>query len=257
MNADEVRRKTQELWGGLVADGDFGRKTAERFQELKNAPADSSWPPVAAKPFAGLTDALRAEYAHLWATMTLRWEDDHEDEMGLEAIYQGLRREYQVTVAAVLQNRGTYEEVTRAAGGSIPWWFVALIHNMECSLSFKKHLHNGDPLTARTRLVPAGRPASGSPPFTFLESAVDALTMPGKAYHLETDWTIPAVLFKLEGFNGFGYRKFHPSVKSPYLWSGSNHYTRGKYVADGVWSDKAVSKQLGSAVLLRALVDRS
>jgi lysozyme family protein len=57
--------------------------------------------------------------------------------------------------------------------------------------------------------------------------------MEGKAYHLGNDWSTPAVLHRLEGFNGYGYRKFHPNVPSPYLWSGSNHYTRGKYIADG------------------------
>lgn len=49
---------------------------------------------------------------------------------------------------------------------------------------------------------------------------------------------------------------YHSHVFSPYLWAGSNHYISGKYVADGTWSDTAVSKQIGAVVFLRRLVER-
>ena len=62
---------------------------------------------------------------------------------------------------------------------------------------------------------------------------------------------------KLEGYNGFGYRTHHPDVPSPYFWSFSTHYGRGKYVADGKWSATAVSAQCGVAVLLRRLAEKS
>ena len=55
--------------------------------------------------------------------------------------------------------------------------------------------------------------------------------------------------------NGFGYRRFHSGVLSPYLWSYSNHYTSGKYVADGTFDPDAVSKQCGSAVILRRMAE--
>jgi hypothetical protein len=42
---------------------------------------------------------------------------------------------------------------------------------------------------------------------------------------------------------------------TPYLRSFSNHYLSGKYVADGTWSDTAVSKQCGAAVLLRQMAE--
>ena len=58
----------------------------------------------------------------------------------------------------------------------IPWQFIAIIHSLECGCDFKLHLHNGDPLTARTVQVPAGRPVAGNPPFTWEASAeVDIL----------------------------------------------------------------------------------
>jgi lysozyme family protein len=135
----------------------------------------------------------------------------------------------------------------------IPWQLIGVIHCMEASLNFGTHLHNGDPLTARTRQVPKGRPKDGSPPFTWEASAEDALRLAG--LDRWRDWSAPGILYRLEAYNGFGYRTRHPEVFSPYLWSWSNHYTRGKYVADGTWSPTAISKQCGAAVLLRRLAE--
>ena len=50
---------------------------------------------------------------------------------------------------------------------------------------------------------------------------------------------------------GFGYRS--RDVATPYLWSYSQHYTKGRFVADHVFNPNAVSKQAGAAVLLKAL----
>ncbi|MBU4054753.1 MAG: hypothetical protein KKA41_10335, partial [Proteobacteria bacterium] len=35
-----------------------------------------------------------------------------------------------------------------------------------------------------------------------------------------------------------------------------NHYKSGKYVADGTWSDAAVSRQCGAAVLMRRMAEK-
>ncbi len=140
------------------------------------------------------------------------------------------------------------------AGSRIPWYFIACVHYLECSFSFKKHLHNGDPLTGYTVQVPAGRPKVGHPPpFTFEESAVDALKLMG--FDKVTSWKLPFILRKLEAYNGFGYFKFH-HMNSPYLWSYSNHYTKGKYVKDGKFDKDAVSAQTGSAVILKRMEER-
>jgi len=149
-------------------------------------------------------------------------------------------------------NQHRYQEVSDAMGGLMPWYFIACIHNMECSLNFNKHLHNGDLLFQRTVLVPAGRPIA--PPknptgYTFLESAVDALTM--KGYDKKESWTLEEMLYRLEKYNGWGYH--YKGVNSPYLWAGSNLYTKGKYVADGVFDENAVSKQLGAALFIKLL----
>lgn len=152
-------------------------------------------------------------------------------------------------VATILQNRARYENVADALG--IPWYLIAAIHNMESGQDFSRHLHNGDPLDARTTHVPAGRPAEGEAPFTWEESAVDALKL-RKLERVE-GWGLSRVLYELEGYNGWGYRLYHPHVLSPYLWSFSNHYSSGKYVADGRWSDSAKSAQCGGALIIRRL----
>lgn len=138
--------------------------------------------------------------------------------------------------------------------GRIPWFFIACVHYLECSFSFNKHLHNGDPLTGYTVQVPSGRPKVGHPPpFTFEESAVDALRFMN--FDKVRQWILPFILRKLEAYNGFGYFKYK-KINTPYLWSFSNHYTKGKYVKDGKYDPEAVSQQMGAAVILKRMEER-
>lgn len=189
---------------------------------------------MSAVPF---TPALKAEYAALFGACT---------------VAPGHAAAVNAAVAALLRHRARYAALGNDLG--IPWHVIGIIHTMECSGRFDRHLHNGDPLTARTTRVPAGRPHQGEPPFTWEQSAADALAM--KKLGPGTDWSLPGTLYQFERYNGFGYRRYHPEVPSPYLWSFSNHYTRGKYVADGTWSATAVSKQCGAAVMLKELTVR-
>jgi lysozyme family protein len=145
------------------------------------------------------------------------------------------------------QGRHSYELVEQQI--NVPWMFVGIVHGMECAFDFTGHLHNGDKLTARTVQVPKGRPVAGQPPFTWLESAIDAMRL--KKLDQVTDWSVPHMLYLLEGYNGFGYRR--RGLPSPYLWSFSNIYTKGKFVADGRFDPEAISKQCGAALMLKAL----
>ncbi|HEX4848402.1 MAG TPA: hypothetical protein VFV30_09675, partial [Novosphingobium sp.] len=132
----------------------------------------------------------------------------------------------------------------------IPWYFVAATHGLEASFNFRAHLHNGDfPLTQRTRQVPAGRPSPWLPPSDWESSAIDAMRLLGFAG--QEDWSLPRCLYRLEAYNGFGYRR--AGRPSPYLWSFSTLYTRGKFVADGRFDPKARSKQCGAAVMIKLL----
>jgi lysozyme family protein len=181
-----------------------------------------------------LTPALKNEYERLWNTCEVRPE----------------RRVAAGDISnRIVGKRSRYEAAGKPHG--VPWYVVGIIHQLEGSGNFQTHLHNGDPLTARTVHEPAGRPANGSPPFTWEFSAADALVNDG----LSTwrDWSIPGTLFVLERFNGFGYRKSSIAINSPYLWSFSKHYTQGKFISDKVYSPTAVSAQCGAAVLLLEL----
>lgn len=147
-----------------------------------------------------------------------------------------------------VKHRARYDRVSRRCGG-VPWELIAALHWRESAGSFKRHLHNGDPLTSWTVRVPRGRP-DGIPPFTWEESALDALKL--KRLHLVRDWSDARICYEAERFNGFGYRLYRGHL-SPYLWSGTQHYTRGKYVSDGTYSYTAVDKQVGVVPLIKRI----
>lgn len=183
-----------------------------------------------------LTPPMYAEYKDKWDTMEIKssWRS---------AVYR--------TAKKIIANKDKYEEIASKFSNGMPWYFIGIIHNLECGLDFTKHLHNGDSLKRRTRRVPASRPKTHFGPFTFLESAVDALTM--KGFDKVTDWSPQHMAYLLEKYNGFGYRSRNRS--NPYLWSGSQHYTKGKYIRDHVYSASAVSEQIGCMPLLKAIIE--
>ncbi len=153
-------------------------------------------------------------------------------------------------VEMVTKFRARYEQVANTL--NIPWYFIGIIHALEASFNFNGHLHNGDyPLTRKTRNVPANRPLVWNPPTDWESSAEDALRM--KAYDKEKDWSLERVLYRWEQYNGFGYH--WRDAETPYLWSFSNHYVKGKYVSDGRYDPNYVSQQCGAAVTLKALVE--
>lgn len=140
-----------------------------------------------------------------------------------------------------------------AQGACCPWYFVSIIHAMEASFNFRSHLHNGDSLASRTRNVPSGRPKVWDPPNDWETSAIDALDYDG--FVDQDDWSLERTLYRWELYNGVRSRA--NGINTPYLWSFSNHYSRGKFVADNVWDPNAVSKQCGAAVMLKVLVERN
>lgn len=146
--------------------------------------------------------------------------------------------------------RSIYEPLGQTV--KVPWHFIGLIHCMESNFNFGTHLHNGDSLMHRTSHVPAGRPLSevADPPFSWVTSATDALTFLG--FNTQSDWSLAAILYRLERYNGFGYRI--RGLATPYLWSFSDRYSKGKFVQDGIFSFEAVSKQCGAAVILKRLI---
>ncbi len=176
-------------------------------------------------------------YANLWARAKVlpEWED-------------------RVRAAAdkVRAGRRRYEAVQAAT--AVPWQLVGAFHHLEGNCNFKTHLHNGDPLTRRTTHVPAGRPkaapANGRS-YAWEESAFDALAIKGLPD--VRAWSVARMLYEAERYNGWGYL-LH-GVNSAYLWSGTTLQQAGKYVADGVWSATARSKQVGVVAILKILLE--
>ena len=160
----------------------------------------------------------------------------------------GIIDDYKLRLEA---GRRRYETVSKQTG--VPWFVIGILHQVETNGNFDVHFHNGDPLGQRTVSVPAGRPTLGSPPFTWEESALDALQ--ANQMSMVSVWTIEEALYQIERFNGLGYRK--RGINSPYLWAGSNHYTSGTYTTDGGFNAKAVSRLVGAAVLLKFAVPPS
>lgn len=147
-----------------------------------------------------------------------------------------------------------YQRVSSAT--QIPWYIIASIHNQECSLNFNCHLHNGDPLSARTVRVPRGRPfsmpQSGSFPYAWEESAIDALTKSGLwRPSLASNWTIEQGLEFMERYNGLGYA--NRDINTPYLWSFTSLYNGGLFIADNKFDPKGVSEHMGAVALIKVM----
>jgi lysozyme family protein len=202
--------------------------------------ADGPLSPAAEERRVPVLDAvLRGEYEQRWRACSVRPEwIGPADRIG----------------DGIVRDKAEYRRIETATGA--PWFVVAAIHSLESNRNFKTHLANGDPLTAPTVHVPKGRPPEGDPPFAFWESAIDALRL--KGFHVWKDWSVAGAMFKLEEYNGWGYRLWHSreAVLTPYLASGSTCYERGKYDRDGHFDPALVSQQCGAMVILRRMADR-
>jgi lysozyme family protein len=156
-------------------------------------------------------------------------------------------------VSRYLRTRPHYQRIENMRPApSVPARVIFVLHGRESTWNFGKHLHEGSPLSGRTRWIPKGRPKRGTPPFTFEQSAEDALYL---LKDMENwNWSnMESLLQNIETYNGLGYQKYRKGTPSPYLWSGTTVYERGKYVADGRFSAIAVDKQIGCAAILKAL----
>jgi len=136
-----------------------------------------------------------------------------------------------------------YKAVEQKTG--VPWWFIAVVHYREASQNWNTQLGQGDPLNKKSTHVPKGR----GPFATWEDGAVDALVNCPPYAARNKDWSIGGALAKLEEYNGLGYAG--KGLPSPYLWAGTDQYTKGKYVRDGVYDPNAVDSQLGCVGLLK------
>lgn len=185
---------------------------------------------------------------------------DYHDEYAAMTFDPGFEATIRKNAARILRGQQRYEVV--ASKTSIPWFFIGIIHCMESTCDFSTHLHNGDPLTARTRQVPAnrppGEPKAGGSTYSWEESAIDALTMPGKELDKIRVWSVERMAYQFECYNGQGYLNHHPKDKSPYLWAQTSiNDGKGKYKYDGKWVENMdANGQSGAMALLKQLTDQ-
>lgn len=153
--------------------------------------------------------------------------------------------EFKPVAKRLVSAKSRYQAVSAVTG--VPWFVIAVIHQRESSQNWSKSLAQGDPWNKKSTHVPKGRG-----PFTSWEAAaIDALAVCPPYASKWKDWSPGGTLSLLEQYNGLGYYK--KGIPSPYIWSGTDQYVKGKYVADGVFDPDHVDKQLGCAGLILAM----
>lgn len=156
------------------------------------------------------------------------------------------------TRAHLLVNaKSRYQTVEVKTG--VPWAVIAVIHERESSQSWTASLAQGDSWAHVSIHVPKDR----GPFASWEEAAMDALVVcPPHAARWD-DWTVEGALTLLEQYNGTGYAAM--GIPSPYIWSATDQYHRGKYTSDSHFDPDAVDHQIGCAALLArmSLIDPS
>jgi len=149
------------------------------------------------------------------------------------------------------KHRARYEQV--AAKTDMPAKLIAALHWRESSGNFNTYLHQGDPLGKPAVHVPKNIPVFHK----WEDAAVHALQMKKGVQNdlgVEKETKDPASLATYaEFYNGLGYH--NRGVPSPYVYSGTNQYSAGKYVADGKYDPKVKDKQVGVMALMSRAKD--
>ncbi|EJN15680.1 hypothetical protein PMI42_00697 [Bradyrhizobium sp. YR681] len=183
----------------------------------------------------------KATNAAMIADCTERWAN-----VRVDAKWQASIDETAARLCAPV-NRARFKAVEKAEG--VPWYIVGIIKEREAGADpgFKRSIAQGDAWSAPSRNVPKGRG-----PFTSWEAAAhDALVDCAPFAGRWRDWSIGGALTILMKYNGVGY--FVRNMPSPYLWSKTNQYIKGKFVRDGVLDPDFVDQQIGCAALLIAM----
>jgi lysozyme family protein len=144
------------------------------------------------------------------------------------------------------ENLTRYREVALDTG--VPAALIAALDQRESGANPRAALGQGDPWNKVSTHVPRGK----GPWKSWKDAAVYYVNYD----HLNDvtadrwDWTYAC--WKGEAWNGFGPRNH--GVRTGYLWSGTSHYVKGKYVKDGVWDPNFVDRQLGIVPLMFRMV---
>lgn len=157
----------------------------------------------------------------------------------LEAMYHHanvlspMAHEAQVMAYRVRDNRRDYEVVAKHTG--IPWQDIGVMHMRECGCDMDKSLADGSPLHS----------------MSFIQEATE--TMLDRLQYVAAPHTLGDRLYLIESHNGFSYRGH--GIFSPYLWSGTQFYTKGKFPRDHYFDPNVVDAQIGCVAVLKVLED--
>lgn len=163
-------------------------------------------------------------------------------------------RDMHAVAARLIKNKSVYLSIETLT--DVPWFVIAVIHEREASGNFNCQLAQGDPLDKVSIHDPKGRgPFLDHPPPAlpaFVRGALDALIDCAPYARRWKDWSAGGALTLLEEYNGTGYAA--RGVPSAYVWSGSDQYVSGKFVADHVYRASAVDVQEGCAPLIKTMM---
>lgn len=244
--------KAIQTGGGLGADGVVGPKTVDAVLKLDTVPKPAATP--GSDSAAGGTPAAD--------------NVDHiPDDPKLAAIYLFNRKraasaQEELTPAQQKdmdqfiknwdKNKARYETASAASG--IPAKLIASLHWRESTGDFGTYLHQGDPLGKKAKHEP-----SDIPLFKEWEPAAEhALGLKSsiqRAYKIDANTTDEAALASYaERYNGTGYFDYH-AIASPYVYSGTDQYQKGKYRSDGGpgYDPNYKDPQLGVLPMLRGI----
>ena len=140
----------------------------------------------------------------------------------------------QRVVEVINSNKATYLKVQEATG--LDYRLVAALHYRECGSRFNRSIQDG-------RVLPKD--------IDWVDHASKFINKWRAGARLKVPQTREAMLEFAERWNGLGYRKL--GVPSPYVWSGTDRYVKGKFTADGSYDSEVVDKQIGVAPILDAL----
>ncbi len=188
-----------------------------------------------------------------------RWHDMHMRANRIGEFDATARR------LSALDAKARYEGVTdrlvEQGFQPVPWWFIAIVSEREYGgpPRWDRQLGQGDHLNAMSTHDPKGRgpfldhPSDITPGHdAWTRCCLDALIDCAPHAAKWTDWTDGGVLTLFEEYNGLGYAAM--GVPSAYVWSGTDQYVAGKYIADHVYRASAVDVQEGCAPILSRMM---
>jgi len=140
---------------------------------------------------------------------------------------------------------GHYDAGCKATG--VPIIVAAASFEREAGSKFNLNPAQGWPLDSKSKDVPYNGPFHDWTSAQIAAYEIDGLDKVGAA-----NWYWETGCYEEEGFNGWGYRA--RGVHTPYLWAGTNIYTKGKYTSDRGYDPNVVDEQLGVIPMMLRMV---